>query len=131
MKSRNDIARSLNISVSSTKQFRTGTQFQFFLAPSPPSVVFDAPRVARSLGDSPKFTRDGLWVGSRTKMAAALAGLPHEAQNQGKQQSGGGSDRSLRSVFGRLHLKARISIDSLNNEVKTLYYFYRTRPRDG
>ena len=36
---------------------------------------------------------------SRIKMAAAIAGLP-QAQNQGKQQGGVASERSLRSVFG-------------------------------
>ena len=42
---------------------------------------------------------------SRTKMAATIAGLP-QAQNQGKQQGGTASDRSLRSVFGTLLLSA-------------------------
>lgn len=40
-----------------------------------------------------------LWDTLRTKMAATVAGLP-QAQNQVKQQAGGASDRSLRSVFG-------------------------------
>lgn len=42
-----------------------------------------------------------------TKMAATLPGLP-QAQNQGKQQSGSASDRSLRSVFGKLRLTVQI-----------------------
>ena len=36
---------------------------------------------------------------SRINMAAAVAGLS-QAQNQGKQQGGVASERSLRSVFG-------------------------------
>ena len=42
-----------------------------------------------------------------TKMAATMTGLP-QAQNQSKQQAGSASDRSLRSVFGRLRLTAYI-----------------------
>ena len=43
-------------------------------------------------------------------MAATLAGLP-QTQNQGKQQGGAASDRSLRSVFGTLNLIAHILIE--------------------
>ena len=43
----------------------------------------------------------------KNKMAATVAGLP-QAQNQVKQQAGGASDRSLRSVFGTSCLRARI-----------------------
>ena len=49
-----------------------------------------------------------------TKMAATLAGLP-QAQNQPKQQAGSASDRSLRSVFGRLRLTAYVSFISQAN----------------
>ena len=43
----------------------------------------------------------------KNKMAATVAGLP-QAQNQVKQQAGGASDRSLRSVFGTSRLRAHI-----------------------
>ena len=58
-----------------------------------------------SLAKLPSRVESGLgksrWIvgSSRTKMAAAIAGLP-QAQNQGKQQGGVASERSLRSVFG-------------------------------
>ena len=48
-----------------------------------------------------------LWDILRTKMAATVAGLP-QAQNQVKQQAGGASDRSLRSVFGKFRVRAHI-----------------------
>ena len=46
-------------------------------------------------------------------MAAAMAGLP-QGQNQVKQQAGSASDRSLRSVFGRLRLRTHIFSYILN-----------------
>lgn len=52
----------------------------------------------------------------KTKMAAALAGLS-QGQNQGKQQSGSASDRSLRSVFGMLRFGVHIFIEILNKNV--------------
>lgn len=55
----------------------------------------------------------GIW---RTKMAATVAGVLPQAQNQGKQQAGSASDRSLRSVFGTLRLRAHIFSDILNND---------------
>jgi len=54
-----------------------------------------------------------LWDMWRTKMAATMAGLP-QAQNQVKQQAGSASDRSLRSVFGRLWLRTHIFSYVLN-----------------
>ena len=68
--------------------------------------VIGSPSIASSsLAKLPSRVESGLgksrWIvgSSRTKMAAAIAGLP-QAQNQGKQQGGVASERSLRSVFG-------------------------------
>ena len=46
-------------------------------------------------------------------MAAALPGLT-QAQTQVKQQTGSASDRSLRSVFGKLRLAADVFIEILS-----------------
>ena len=68
--------------------------------------VIGSPSItSSSLAKLPSRVESGLgksrWIvgSSRTKMAAAIAGLP-QAQNQGKQQGGVASERSLRSVFG-------------------------------
>ena len=70
------------------------------------SFLIGSPSItSSSLAKLPSRVGSGLgksrWiVGScRTKMAAAIAGLS-QAQNQGKQQGGVASERSLRSVFG-------------------------------
>lgn len=49
-------------------------------------------------------------------MAATVAGVLPQAQNQGKQQAGSASDRSLRSVFGTLRLRAHIFSYILNDD---------------
>lgn len=82
---------------------------------SPPRRSFLSETVAKRLG-LVFLSLVELWGIWRTKMAATVAGVLPQAQNQGKQQAGSASDRSLRSVFGTLRLRAHIFSYILNND---------------